>query len=542
MQHTDPEWQKEKTWLTSVLQAINTKRTQLQEKVGDIKEDILSLRTNFWDDVTVNMAEMDDILETHASLKQQSELLQEKERGHGHFYQELRMLDRMKDSPYFGRIDFQEDGESDIEAIYIGIASLRDAADDDFLVYDWRAPIASMYYDYAPGRAAFDTPSGRIAGDMSLKRQYIIKNQQLDGLFDTGMTIGDRLLQEMLGGQASEKMKSIVATIQKEQNQIIRNEKATCLVVQGAAGSGKTSAALQRVAYLLYAHRASLTAENMVLFSPNDLFNSYVSTVLPDLGEQNMQQTTYLSYAQQRLGDQFYIETPFEQLEGTLTGEKTAVEQEAISYKSSLVFKSVLDDYVQRLAKNGLAFHDIYLGERVIIPHEVIAAYFYDLEDGLSLPHRMEQVSEWLLGRLSDIAATEKTKNWVEDEIELLDEDTYYEVFQEAEEQVADDVFSYYEDEEDLLRQTVINQHFTPIETDVRDYAFVDVATTYALLFTQPTTLQDIYFPGNWEDICRLSLQTLDRQALAWEDVTPYLYFNDQLKGQKRTIIYDMLL
>lgn len=141
-----------------------------------------------------------------------------------------------------------------------------DEHDENFLIYDWRAPISSLYYDYSPGEAKYNTPEGTIEGEITLKRQFIIRNSEIKGMFDTGVTIGDEMLQEVLGNNASTQMKSIVATIQREQNEIIRNECSKILLVQGAAGSGKTSAALQRVAYLLYRYRGTLNSENIMLF------------------------------------------------------------------------------------------------------------------------------------------------------------------------------------------------------------------------------------------------------------------------------------
>src|SRR5699024_4728863 len=137
----------------------------------------------------------------------------------------LDILSRLKDNPYFGRIDFLEDNQKEEKPIYIGLASVMDEEDDDFLVYDWRAPIASMYYDFPPGPANYDTIEGNISGEIILKRQYLIRQGEMKGMFDTGLTIGDHLLQAVLGNQANTKMKSIVSTIQREQNQIIRNEK-----------------------------------------------------------------------------------------------------------------------------------------------------------------------------------------------------------------------------------------------------------------------------------------------------------------------------
>ena len=228
---------------------------------GDLKTDVVHLRKTFWDDVTVNIENDEDAVETLASIKQQAEMLSERERTHGQLHKRFKTLSRLKDAPYFGRIDFREDGEKDKDIVYLGISSLMDEKQENFLIYDWRAPISSLYYDYSPGYAKYETVEGSIEGSMLLKRQFITKNGRITSMFDTGVTIGDELLKEVLGNNASTHMKTIVATIQKEQNALIRNEKSRYLIVQGAAGSGKTSAALQRVAYLLYRHLHDLTAE-----------------------------------------------------------------------------------------------------------------------------------------------------------------------------------------------------------------------------------------------------------------------------------------
>src|SRR5699024_5248553 len=228
----------------------------------------------------------------------------------------------------------------------------------------------SMYYDYTLGRASYETMDGSIEGDITLKRQYVIKNGKLKGLFNTGLTIGDHLLQEVLGKNASEKMKTIVSTIQKNQNQIIRHKGSKYLVVQGVAGSGKTSIALQRVAYLLYSNRKSLGAGNMLLFSPNPLFNSYVSTVLPELGEENMRQSTFQEYAQSRLDDSLHLEDPLEQMEkmlATLTENKRGIRSQSIHFKASLKCKEMIDRQILDVVDSGIPFNNIMLHDRPII-------------------------------------------------------------------------------------------------------------------------------------------------------------------------------
>ena len=256
----DNDLYKEQERVDFIVNEIKAKAQKLSKGAKHIGSDVLEIRKTFWEDVTVNFDEPDDIAETYTSIKQQAALLAERERSFKQTDKQLRLLARLKNSPYFGRIDFHELGESETEKVYLGIASLMDREDENFLIYDWRAPISSLYYDHAPGPAGYSTPEGRIEGDMKLKRQFVIRDSKIKAMFETGVTIGDELLREVLGNNANTQMKTIVATIQKEQNQIIRNEKSKLLIVQGVAGSGKTSAALQRVAYLLYLYRGTITS------------------------------------------------------------------------------------------------------------------------------------------------------------------------------------------------------------------------------------------------------------------------------------------
>ncbi|EJV82955.1 hypothetical protein IG3_03013 [Bacillus cereus HuA2-1] len=248
-------YKEEQQRVNVVIEKVDEELNELDSRVGSVKSEIVNIRKNFWEDVKVNIDNIKEAVETAASIRQEAEILSEREHTHRHAKNEYNLLTKIKDTPYFGRIDFKEEQEADTDEIYIGIGSFYDKETDEFLVYDWRAPISSLYYDYSLGSAKYIAPMGTISGDLLLKRQYIIRNGNIQSMFDTGVTIGDELLQEALGRNVSEQMKSIVATIQKEQNKIIRNDKSDVLLVQGTAGSGKTSAALQRVAYLLYRYR-----------------------------------------------------------------------------------------------------------------------------------------------------------------------------------------------------------------------------------------------------------------------------------------------
>lgn len=216
MDHTDQAWQEEQRRVEYVADHIDARIRKLERQVGSVRGDVVEMRKNFWDEVTVNFSEADDVGETSTSLRQQSQVLAEREKSHQHASIALGKLKRLKQSPYFGRIDFAEDGEPE-EAIYLGIASLLEEGDETFLVYDWRAPISNLYYDSVPGPASYETPSGTIKGMMTLKRQFVINGRRIKVMFDTGVTIGDELLQQVLSRSSDAQMKSIVATIQREQ-------------------------------------------------------------------------------------------------------------------------------------------------------------------------------------------------------------------------------------------------------------------------------------------------------------------------------------
>ncbi|ASK61466.1 helicase [Virgibacillus phasianinus] len=519
----------EQNRVDDVVQEIEKKAGILTQRSHVLKENVVKLRRNFWEDVTVNLDEPDDVIETQASIKQQAELLSEKERGHGKINDQLKTLDRLKDSPYFGRIDFIENTESEKENIYIGIGSLMDYKDEDFLIYDWRAPISSIYYDFTPGKASYETVDGVISGEITLKRQFIIRNGIIKGMFDAGVTIGDKLLQQALGNNASTTMKSIVATIQKEQNQVIRNEASKYLIVQGVAGSGKTSAALQRIAYLMYRNREVLNGENIVLFSPNPLFSSYVANVLPELGEENMKQTTFLEYLESKTSSSITIESPFEQMEYVLTGEDDGgylTKMIGIEYKSSTEFKTMIDDYISRLGSEGLLFKNITFRKEVLVSKERISSYFYSLDQAIAIPNRMELVSKWLLGEINNIQRNEQKKDWVLEEVELLEKEDYLKAYRHVQDQNDDE--ESLEGEEKYLRQEVVKKRLSSIKRQIKSYRFVHVLASYRKLFGE---YEHVNTPVNWEQISHQTFAKLSRRFLSWEDATPFVYFQGKLIG-----------
>lgn len=541
MSVTDQDRKTEQQRVEQVVAEINKRIAALKEHVSDVATDIVGIRKHFWDDVTVNFEDAAEAAETYASIKQQAEVLSERERTHRHAQKQLKVLRRLVQSPYFGRIDFREETENKSEPIYLGIASLLDEHEDQFLVYDWRAPISSLYYDYAPGAARYETPSGTVDGEITCKRQYVIKDGHLLHLFDTGVTIGDELLQEVLGKQADTQMKSIVATIQRDQNLIIRDDRSRLVVVSGAAGSGKTSAALQRIAYLLYRYRQTLHAEQVVLFSPNSLFNSYVSTVLPELGEENMQQTTFQAYAEHRLGSSFSLESSLNQMEYVLSAVNEpgyAARMEAIRYKSSRPFMQMIDEYVNRLKESGILFQSLVFRNRTLVSEKRIHDHFYSLDTSLPIPNRMNLTAKWLLGELKQLELLERTQPWVEDEMELLDKDAFIEAYQELrrKNQYGENTFDDFEREQDLLASKIVNKRFKRLRRFVRELSFIDTPGIYRQLFSSESH-PDAFAGANreplkhWDEICAQTIAQMKQHELSYEDTPPYLYLKERLEG-----------
>ena len=414
-----------------------------------------------------------------------------------------------------------------------------DQNNENFLIYDWRAPISNLYYDYSPGPAEYLTLEGVITGTMELKRQFIIKNGTLKSMFDTGITIGDELLKEVLGTHADNQMKNIVATIQKEQNKIIRNEQSKYLVVQGVAGSGKTSAALQRVAYLLYRHIGKLKSDQILLFSPNPLFNSYIATVLPNLGEDNMQQITFQDYIQKYVGNDFDIEDPFQQMEYVLKDERDEYYQtrlEGIRFKAGLDYKRMMDSYIDHLSRQDLKFKTISFRGKTLISSSAIEEYFYSLDNGSPIFARMQTVKEWLLRELSEKEKKEYKKEWVEDEIELLETEEYTETYMElqADQRFSEDTFNDFDQERDALAKKLVRTYFNPIKKAIKNLKFIHVKAIYMNFFKDGYKyMYEPNYPELWSQICDYTLSRCRLNELANEDATAYIYLKAQLEGRK---------
>ncbi|WML54948.1 RNA polymerase recycling motor HelD [Neobacillus sp. PS3-12] len=524
------ELSQEQRRLDSTMETIMEQIGRLEEETGRRRDEVVHIRKHFWDEIKVNTDTFDDYLETIIGLRQQTQELSVSQSTHRHAYNKLSALRRMKDVPYFGRIDFTEEGDSAPENVYIGISTLMDASGEDILIYDWRAPISSVYYDFPPGAAEYMTPEGLIRGILEKKWQYIIRGGTLQSMFDTSLTIGDEILQQVLGKVTDKYMHSIVATIQREQNMIIRHDTGRLLIVQGAAGSGKTSAALQRIAFLLYKYRDRIKADQIILFSPNRMFNSYVSNVLPELGEENMQQVTFQEYLDHRLGKTFQVEGPYEQLEYVLTaGKDPSYETRlaGIRFKTSVPFFETIKAYRQMLESSGMLFKGIFFREKPIVTAEQMTERFYGNDTSIRFYSRLEKLAEWLNKQVAEFGKREWSKPWVEEEIELFSNEEYNEAYTYLRKKRGSE--DYEINRKDLGRY-IVQRKLKPLRKRIRRLQFVDIAGLYKHLFADSLVIKG-ETSEKWKEIGLLTLKMLEDGKLFYEDATPFLFLKELIQG-----------
>lgn len=275
-----------------------------------------------------------------------------------------RKLLKLGSSPYFGRVDFVT-SQNEQTPIYIGIYTFFDETERKNLIYDWRAPVSSMFYDFELGSAWYLTPSGKIEGEIVLKRQYRIRDGEMEFMIENAVNINDDVLQKELSKSSDDKMRNIVATIQRDQNAVIRNETAQVMIIQGVAGSGKTSIALHRIAFLLYRFRDSIAARDILIISPNKVFADYISNVLPELGEEQIPEMGIEELAADVLENKFKFQSFFEQVSSLLEEHDTAF-IERMKFKSTFEFLGKLNQYLIHVENNYFTFSELRIGGTVV--------------------------------------------------------------------------------------------------------------------------------------------------------------------------------
>lgn len=324
--------------------------------------------------------------------------------------------------PYFGRIDFLEKKEnSKVMPIYIGIHTFYDPESRATLIHDWRAPVSSMFYDHELGEAGYRSPSGEIKGVISLKRQYRIRGGKMEFMIESALTVHDDILQKELSSNADDKMKNIVATIQREQNRIIRNEDIRTLIIQGVAGSGKTSIALHRIAYLLYTFRDSISSKDILIISPNKVFSDYISNVLPELGEETVPETSMEQILSGVLEHKYKYQTYFGLVNELLEKPSSSL-IDRITYKASFGFISELDKFILHIENTYFKAADVKLTKYITIPAPFIEEQYLRF-NRYPIRRRFDAMADYMLDMLKiqyAFTVTTAGRNLLKKEIRLM--------------------------------------------------------------------------------------------------------------------------
>lgn len=520
----------EQKHLNQIIKLLSEKERELSSSIKSTKAEAKDLNSHFFDDVKLDYDGYSTSMETALSIHQQQQLLDERENTWQHAARQLTTVQKLEKKPYFARVDFKE-GTEKPETIYIGLGSFADK-NNHFLIYDWRAPISSIYYDGKLGNVSYQSPEGEITVEMTKKRQFMIENGQIINMFDTNESIGDQMLLEVLNEKSSTQMKTIVTTIQHEQNKIIRNTSADLLFVQGAAGSGKTSAILQRIAYLLYRYRGNLTSSDVIMFSPNQLFNDYIKNVLPEMGEQNMVQMTYWQFVARRLPG-MRVENLFDQFE-----DKTA-NLNINNFKDSTSFFKLIKRYAKHLNNRGVVFKNIYFRnkKKPFFAKEKISDLYYSFNTNYNLSNRIDATREELIKLLNRKITTESKKAWVADEIQNLSQEQLNKLYDRP-----DQEFESEEKEEKFLSRKIVIKALDRVFQQIRRNNFVNMRMQYLNFLRAVPKMTDLsrwkISNQEWDEHVEQTKGNFMRHFIRMNDVSAYLYLYDLITG--RQVNYEM--
>ena len=380
-------------YLQYVLKCLNDRLAQADAAILEGEKEIEDMHEYYWE----NYTEMDQY--GYEDYDNQQALFRQMNANEEQF-RLRRRFKKMQDSPFFGRVDFRYDGDEEAETFYIGIGNLSESAGSLPLVYDWRAPVSGLFYDYDKGPASYEAPSGIFEGEVTSKWQYKIRKGKMLYEFESDVKIDDEILGAELGSNGEVQLKNIVRTIQKEQNEIIRNTKDKIMVIQGAAGSGKTSVALHRIAYLLYHDRENLKSSNVLILSPNGVFADYISHILPELGEENIREMSFDLFAYRELKDIVGdCEDRYDQIEHTVLNPKI---QDICREKQSPEFVSKLDGFVLRLEDELMNFRDVEYRGCTLSEKEIIDLFYFKFLD-VPLLSRMHSVAEYFIDQVETL-------------------------------------------------------------------------------------------------------------------------------------------
>lgn len=510
---SDQIMQEERAYLLNVINIIKVEIEKELEALNSRRRDLVSTGKDMWENAahfSTDFARMTETVQYLATLNTQTV-------SYDIVKRQLDKLRRMLDSPYFGRFDLIEENFDDKEKIYIGISSLIDSKTKDIMVYDWRAPISSIYYEYELGSSKYQAPQGVIKGEVTLKRQYKIHKGVLDYYFDSNLQIDDEMLQQALCRNASIKMRNIVESIQKEQNAIIRDTDNDLLIVQGVAGSGKTSVALHRIAFLLYQGMdININKNNIVIISPNVLFSKYISRVLPDLGEDNVRQLIFEEILDKYFNGRFKFQGRNSMIEA-LTMEKDdrklEISLRSIEFKGSKEFMIILERLIEYYMLHAVEFKDIYYDGLIVETRQRIRSMLINEKTSTPIAKRMERMQRILFEKINPLrkCRLEKLERFV---------------LKQGEHELEIKSFSRLMAIKEAKRLSTHMQSFTKI-----DYFMV-----YKELFSKEGLLsklaKDLQLPDCIDEIIENTRRNLKNDFIEYGDSAPLLLLKLKLEGE----------
>ena len=378
------KYSEEIKYLDEIINLLKNKLEYETNQLENQKSDLIESRREMWENTTHSSADFDKLTDFNQYLS----ALQAQTFTYTELAKRILRYEKMLESPYFARIDFTEEGYDDTEKIYIGLFNLMDDETHEIKVYDWRAPISGIYYRNEIGPVEYKAPAGLIKGFVSLKRQFKITKGKMEYFFDSNINILDEMLMVALSKNMTSKMKTIVETIQKQQDLIIRDLFNDLLLVQGVAGSGKSSVALHRIAYLMYQGlNLKLSANNVIVISPNPLFSKYISNVLPELGEENINEYTFENIFLKLFENKLSMKTKSENFENIITAvseEKRNFLRSYDEFKGSFVFLNIIDRFIKYYERKLVSFEDVYYNGKIIEKRELAKAFL--LSGKLDMP------------------------------------------------------------------------------------------------------------------------------------------------------------
>lgn len=485
---TPEEIENEKQYLKKVCSVLADEIESYNSQVKSLSNNIQEQMSYAWD--KTNRLSDTEFIYAVANIQKRSVYAENANK-------KLTSYKKMLNNAYFARIDF-DDGE-EVLPIYIGIASLQKG--DDFYVYDWRAPISSMFYNSEVGDASYTISSGdKITGKITLKRQYKIIGGELIEVFDTDMQIIDNILKRMLSENASNKMKNIVNTIQKEQNEIIRKNNVDILIVQGPAGSGKTSIAMHKIAYLLYSERDKINNSNVMILSPNDIFNNYISDVLPDIGEENVVQATFLEFAKAYISE-YSINSKIEDVYEIVYSERneeTRKKYQELKFKHSQMYINILLDHIEKNKITLFGFEPIEINDQIIMDLNEMEKIANSVRPGgESLYNRGKKI----IDRIFMVACQKTQKHLTLDKIKA----NFIENLAKAKTKILWLYELLYESEEEFI---------SFVKAEYEKYGKKGEENKFDLNF-----------------IYKVTKQSIDENLLEYQDVTPFMFLKSKIIG-----------